>query len=118
MPVYEYEPLDRDCLMCEGRIDVIQGIKEDALTHCPACGLEVKRIVSRATFAIDKKFSAGKAGQRGFTTFKRVGEGKWEKVDGAGPDAMVGSDEDIAQVKAEKEAAKPGKKLDLDNPAT
>ena len=28
MPIYEYEPDDRDCLMCDGRVAVIQGSNE------------------------------------------------------------------------------------------
>lgn len=87
MPIYEYEPTGHDCLMCEGRIEVIQGIEEEALRFCPHCGLDVKRVVSRASFKVDSGVNAEKAGEKGFTTFRRAGKDVWEKVAGEqGPD--------------------------------
>jgi putative FmdB family regulatory protein len=112
MPIYEYEPDDRECLMCPGRIEVIQGIGEEALTYCPDCGLGVKRVVSRASFKVSKPSGADKAAAKGLSTFRRVEKGKWEKVAGPGVDMIVGTPEDIASVEAEK--AKPKKIVDLD----
>jgi hypothetical protein len=53
-----------------------------------------------------------KASKAGFTTFKRAEKGVWEKVGGEGPDALIGSKEDIEAVEAEK--APPRKVIDLD----
>ena len=111
MPVYEYEPDDRDCLMCEGRISVIQGIREEALKLCPWCGLEVKRVVSRASFKVATDSSPDAAAAKGFTTFKRTEKGVWEKLAGEGADYLVGTKEDVAAVEAEKKAVP---KLNLD----
>lgn len=111
MPIYEYEPDDRDCLMCEGRIEVIQEISEEPLKYCPQCGLEVCRVVSRASFKISRSSGADKAAERGFSTWKRAEKGKWEKVAGPGADMIVNSPEDFAAIEAEK---KPTKVLDLD----
>lgn len=112
MPVYEYEPMDHDCLMCEGRIEVIQGVNEEALKYCPHCGMDVKRIVSRARFKVAGDLpQMDKAGQKGFTKYKRAEKGVWERVDGVGPDVIAGSKEDIAAVEAEK---KPKKIVELD----
>lgn len=86
MPVYEYEPDDRDCFMCEGRVAAIQGIDEPPLEWCPWCGLEVKRVVSNVAFKVDK---GHKPGTRGFSTFRKAGDGVWEKVEGEkGPDVI------------------------------
>jgi len=41
MPTYDYR-----CEKC-GAFDVKQRITEDALTECPTCGGEVKRIISK-----------------------------------------------------------------------
>ena len=112
MPVYEYEPDDRDCLMCEGRIDVIQGIHEDSLKYCPWCGLEVKRVVSRATFKIFGASPEDKSSRKGFTTFRRAEKGVWEKISGEGPDVLAGTKEDAAAVEAEKAPRK--QVIDLD----
>ena len=105
-PSHEYEPLNHDCLMCEGRVDVIQGIQEAPLQYCPWCGLDVeKRVVSRASIKLSETVETDKAGKRGFTTFKRAERGVWEKVSGVGPDMVSGSKEDIAAVEAEKRAS-------------
>ncbi len=111
MPIYEYEPEDRDCLMCEGRVAVIQGISEEHLKICPWCGLDVKRVISRASFKIGVDSSPEKAAAKGFSTFKRSEKGVWEKLAGEGADYLVGSKEDVAKVEAEK---RPTPKLNLD----
>jgi len=111
MPIYEYEPEDRDCLMCDGRIDVIQSVDEETLKYCPSCGLEVKRIISRASFSMRMGPDPEKAAARGFTTWRKSGVGVWEKVAGEGVDVMAGTSE---QIQAVKDEAKPVKKLDLD----
>lgn len=113
MPIYEYEPTEHDCLMCPNRIEVLQGLDESPLEYCPGCGLPVKRVISRATFARHAtKVDFEAAARRGFTTFRRSGAGTWEKVAGDGVDAIVGSPEDQAAVAAEK--APPPPVLDLD----
>ena len=86
MPIYEYEPIDRDCVICEGKVQVIQSIHEEALPYCPWCGLEVKKVISRASFGIKRDSSADAAAAQGFTTFKRSEKGVWEKVAGEGAD--------------------------------
>ncbi|MBS1702376.1 MAG: zinc ribbon domain-containing protein [Armatimonadetes bacterium] len=112
MPIYEYEPCDRDCFICENRLQMMQGISEDALDLCPFCGMEIKKVVSRASFNLRKHHGAEDAGAKGFTTYKRSEKGVWEKVGGEGADYLVGSKEDMAAIEAEKQ--KPAKKLDLD----
>lgn len=112
MPIYEYELKGGDCQICSGRFEALQGIGEEALTMCPTCGLPVVRVVSRASFKTRPDFNAGKAGEKGLTTYKRAGEGNWEKVAGPGVDAIVGTPEDAAIVEKEK---KSPPKLDLDS---
>jgi putative FmdB family regulatory protein len=84
MPIYEYEPDDRECLMCEGRIEVLQTLGEAALKNCPHCGLSVRRVISAASIQIDKSVNPDKAAKKGFSTYRRAQKGVWEKV--AGPD--------------------------------
>lgn len=97
--------------MCDGRVEVIQSIDEAALQYCPQCGMEVRRVISRASFKMSRPSGVDKAAAKGFTTWKRVEEGKWEKVGGQGVDMIVGSEEDMKAVKEEK--IKP-KVVDLD----
>ncbi len=30
MPIYEYEPIDRDCLICDNRLELLQSINGDS----------------------------------------------------------------------------------------
>ena len=113
MPIYEYEPDDRECLMCEGRIQVIQGIEEEPLKFCPDCGLDVKRVISRATFKMARPSGADRAASKGLTTFRRAERGVWEKVAGPGVDAIVNSPEDFKAVDEEKKG--PTNVVDLDS---
>ena len=102
MPIYEYELIHDDCLMCPGRFDALQELGEEALKHCPSCGLPARRVVSQVSIKTRSSIDHEKAGKKGFTTWKRSGFGQWEKVSGPGVDAIVASDEDIAAVKEEK----------------
>lgn len=98
--------------MCDGRVAAIQGVNEDPLKFCPHCGMEVRRVISRATFKLAGEAPAlDKAGKKGFTTFRRAEKGVWERVDGVGPDYISGTKEDIAAVEAEKS---PKRVVDLD----
>lgn len=84
MPIYEYAPEGHECLICDGRVEVMQGIKDEPLKFCPTCGLDVKRLISRPAFKIDSGVSADKAAEKGFSTFRRVGHGQYEKIAGEG----------------------------------
>ena len=95
-------------------VDVIQSASEEPLQFCPYCGLDVRRIISAASFKLAGELPQyDKAGRKGFTTFRRAEKGVWERIDGPGPDYMVGTKEDIAAVEAEKAPKK--KVIDLDN---
>lgn len=109
MPIYEYEPLERECFICDGHIQVIQDIQDEPLHLCPSCGLEVKKIVSRAAFTMRGAVDTEKAARRGFTTWKKASTpGVWEKVAGPGVDVIAGNPDDVKE--------KPSKVLDLDQP--
>lgn len=114
MPIYEYEPDGFECLICNGHFETLQTLHEEPLQYCPTCGLEVRRIISRASIQIGGKVDFDKAGRKGFTTWRKSKKATWEKVAGPGVDAIIGTDEDIKAVEAEK---KPRKVLDLDKDA-
>lgn len=105
VPIYEYEPLAHDCLMCEGKVAAIQGIQDPPLEYCPDCGLPVRRVVSSASFKVINT-ALKTSGEKGFTTWKKVESGRWEKVSGPGVDVITG---DLNSVKQED----PKKPLDL-----
>lgn len=84
MPIYEYEPVDRECLICEGRVEVLQGIRDAPYKYCPYCGMEVRRLISKASIKVKKHVDPDSAAKKGFSTFRKAQKGVWEKV--AGPD--------------------------------
>ncbi|MBX3112118.1 MAG: zinc ribbon domain-containing protein [Fimbriimonadaceae bacterium] len=98
MPLYEYELLETEamCPMCPGRFGALQDIGDQPLAHCPDCGYRVRRVVSQVTIKTRGGLTAAKAAKKGLTTWKKTGEGRWEKVDGPGVDAIVGSPDDNA----------------------
>ncbi len=91
MPIYEYEPVNHDCLMCEGKIEVIQGIEDEPLKFCPHCGLDVRKVISKASIVTSTKVDPENAAKRGFSTFRKLEKGKWEKVAGPDQEAAPGS---------------------------
>ncbi len=89
MPIYEYEPDDRDCFLCEGVVEVMQGVGDKPLGFCPTCGLAVRKVISNASFKMETPSDPDKAATRGFSTWKKAGKGVWEKVAGeSGPDVI------------------------------
>lgn len=114
MPTYEYEKLDEPCEICPGRFAVIQSLSEDPLTHCPTCGLLVKKVISAANIKTIAPTNPDKAAKQGFTTYKKAETGTWEKVAGEGVDVLQGTTEQIQQVQAEKQT-KSKKVLNLDD---
>lgn len=112
MPQYEYEKLDDDCEICPGRFIAIQSIHDEPLTHCPTCGLAVKKVVSAANFKTSSPTNADKAARQGFTTYKKAEAGTWEKIAGEGVDVIQGTSDQIKATQHEKN--KP-KSIDLDN---
>jgi putative FmdB family regulatory protein len=89
MPIYEYEPADHDCLICNGKVEAMQKADEEPLQYCPTCGLEVRRVVSKASFKMDKSFSPDGAAKQGFATYKRLDKGLYERMSGEGVDMII-----------------------------
>jgi putative FmdB family regulatory protein len=54
MPIYEYEAAAprNACVKCRQGFEALQSLSEDPLSRCPACGAEVKRIISWCRSAI------------------------------------------------------------------
>ena len=56
MPIYEYEAtVPRNaCVKCRQGFEALQGLGENPLSRCPACGAEVKRII-KEQLDVDEK---------------------------------------------------------------
>jgi putative FmdB family regulatory protein len=90
MPIYEYAPLSDACDRCQGRFEVMQSIRDAALTVCPDCGQAVRRMISAPAIASggshllrEEHFS-----KHGFTQYRRVEKGHYEKTAGPGPNTI------------------------------
>lgn len=93
MPIYEYAPIAGDCPHCHGRFEVFQHLSDAELTACPECGQACKKVISASNFAISGGHHLKEANiaEKGFTQYRRVEKGKYEKTAGNGPDT-IGSD--------------------------
>lgn len=91
MPVYEYEPTTQaSCVHCQGGFERLQRISEEALSACPACGAPCKRVLSLVSVSKTGSdiLSPTNLARKGFTQYKRAGDGVYTKTAGSGPDTI------------------------------
>ncbi|MCA9543592.1 MAG: hypothetical protein KC613_04350 [Myxococcales bacterium] len=94
MPIYLYE-------ITEGpdagaRFEVMQSIREDALTHHPETGAPVQRLIGRpgavrnwGTKSTSQLTSDANLKKHGFARYERAGDdGTYRKTGGVGPDLI------------------------------
>lgn len=93
MPIYEYAPIDASCDHCKDRFEAFQHMSEPELSVCPECGQACKRVISASNFAISggHHLKEKNVADKGFTQYRRVEKGRYEKTAGKGPDT-IGSD--------------------------
>jgi putative FmdB family regulatory protein len=77
MPYYEYELTEGDCKACGGKFTLRRPLDAKPLTQCPACKKPVRKVWS--TFSAPTKISLSAAKKAGFTVYKRLGKGEYEK---------------------------------------
>ena len=77
MPLYEYELCEGSCPVCGGKFTLHRPLSAKPLTNCPACKKPVRRIWS--TFNSPKTASISDAKKAGFSVFKRLGKGEYER---------------------------------------
>lgn len=91
MPIYEYHATgQKNCDNCVHAFDVIQKISDEPLKFCPECHNPVQRKISRPNLARPTaSLSDENIGKHGFTKFKKVEKGVYEKTAGKGPDYIT-----------------------------
>ena len=92
MPIYEYAATAKGCAHCEAHFDVLQKLSDVALIHCPQCGAAIMRVISVASVASGQAhvLQEGHFSKRGFTQYRRAGNGVYEKTAGKGPKYISG----------------------------
>lgn len=104
MPIYEYQAEKGGCAWCEDPFEVIQSPDDAPIAKCAACGAPLKRLVGKPEIKVARGGNADKAARKGLTTFRKIEEGKWEKIAGPGVDMIVGTSEDMEAVRKEKKS--------------
>ena len=80
MPIYEYELVEGECKACGGAFTLNRPLSAAPLTKCPACKKPVRKIISGFTTPHKlKPLSVTDAKKAGFTVFKRLGKGEYER---------------------------------------
>jgi putative FmdB family regulatory protein len=101
MPIYEYE-----CLQCGKRTEVLQRMGEGPIAACPACGGEVKKLISSPAFQF--KGSGWYVTDYGGKKGGGGSEGKSEsKSEGKSESASESKSESKSEGKSETKSEKP-----------
>ena len=80
MPLYEFELCEGDCKVCGGKFTLNRPLSAKPLTHCPACKRPVRKIISSfSTPHKLKPLSVSDAKKAGFSVFKRLNKGEYER---------------------------------------
>ncbi|WP_376690970.1 FmdB family zinc ribbon protein [Wenzhouxiangella sp. EGI_FJ10409] len=95
MPFYEYistEP-QAGCDYCSQPVTILQKMDDPLMRKCPYCGHPVRRLISPPNLAgqNSRAPTAGEAEKAGFTQYRKIGKGVYEKSAGKGPD-IISSD--------------------------
>ncbi|QOC21125.1 zinc ribbon domain-containing protein [Wenzhouxiangella sp. AB-CW3] len=88
MPFYEYTSTDEsDCPQCAGTFTILQHISDSALSTCPCCGQPVRRVISAPNLVghPGDDLKPSKIEEAGFTQYRKIGKGVYEKSAGKGP---------------------------------
>lgn len=99
MPTYVYEILDGDGNGTGECFEVVQSMKEQALTKHPETGAPVRRVPQAPNIAGKWSEMKGKSqlsdknlDRLGFTKYERKGDGYYEKTAGKGPNTIHNPD--------------------------
>jgi hypothetical protein len=94
MPIYVYEVISEGDEEGE-QFEVLQGLNELPLTHHPESGSPVRRVLTTPFVAgiwsdmkAAKNLSDKNLESKGFTKYVKMGDGKYEKRAGQGPNVI------------------------------
>jgi len=91
MPIYEYHSASQSsCDHCATVFEVMQKISDKPLKFCPQCHNPVQRKISRPNLASQSpSLKEDNLAKHGFTQFRKVEKGVYEKTAGKGPDFIT-----------------------------
>ncbi|MGA8276906.1 MAG: zinc ribbon domain-containing protein [Rhodanobacteraceae bacterium] len=92
MPIYEYVVDTGGCPICRNGIELLQRLTDPPLTRCPECDAALHRVISAPQVVAGQTHVLGEKhiAKHGFTQYRRIGKGTYEKTTGKGPDTISG----------------------------
>jgi putative FmdB family regulatory protein len=87
MPIYEYAPTTGGCAVCRAGIERLQRLSDPPLAACPECSAPLARVIGAPQVVAGQAhvLREGHLAKHGFTQYRKVGKGKYEKTAGKGP---------------------------------
>ncbi|PKL95822.1 MAG: FmdB family transcriptional regulator [Gammaproteobacteria bacterium HGW-Gammaproteobacteria-8] len=88
MPIYEYiNSAEPGCDHCRGGFTRLEKLADPPLGTCPACATPVRRVISAPRVVSGKAHMLKESSieKAGFTQYKKIGKGVYEKTAGKGP---------------------------------
>lgn len=87
MPIYEYAPTTSGCAVCRAGIERLQRLSDPPLAACPECNAPLERVIGAPQVVAGQAhvLREGHLAKHGFTQYRKVGKGKYEKTAGKGP---------------------------------
>ncbi len=95
MPIYVYEPsTESHCRYCLGGFERRQRVNDPRLTQCPECREPVRRVITAPGLTRPApNLTEKNIGDKGFTQYRKLEKGVYEKTVGKGPDLLVDKDD-------------------------
>lgn len=88
MPIYEYQSSgEAHCDFCRDGFDVLRKLSDPPLEECPECNAAVERKISAPNLGSSgPSLDESNIEKHGFTQYRKVEKGVYEKTVGKGPD--------------------------------
>jgi len=94
MPIYRYQVANDQpgCGYCAPGFELMQKMADAPLSQCPQCGAVVRKVITAANVAAGSAHlsNPNHIEKHGFTQYRKVGKGVYEKTAGKGPDYISG----------------------------
>lgn len=95
MPIYEYiTATGPGCTHCQSGFSLLQRLSDPLVTVCPQCGEPVRKLISPPNVVSGKSHMLRESSieKAGFTQYRKVGKGVYEKTAGKGPGVISADD--------------------------
>jgi putative FmdB family regulatory protein len=88
MPIYEYKATgEASCIFCADGFELLRKISDPVVQICPECGAPVSRVISAPNIGgSGPALTESNIEKHGFTQYRKVEKGVYEKTTGKGPD--------------------------------